>query len=92
LQAKDAAKYGNWAVCLGVLTWCLLVAQLSPFLRGCPLARLQHPADILVRLKLYRFRRSLKFCGREMTDTITLPDFVEAAETKHPGVVVSVLR
>jgi hypothetical protein len=33
-QAKDAAKYGNRADCLGVVTWCLLVAQLTAFFVG----------------------------------------------------------
>ena len=29
---------------------------------------------------------AIVFRSRKMTDTVTLPDFVEAAETKHPGV------
>lgn len=33
-QAQDAAKYSKRADCLGVLTWCLLVAQLTAFFIG----------------------------------------------------------
>lgn len=33
-QAEDAAKHGNRADCLGVVTWCLLVAQLTAFFVG----------------------------------------------------------
>jgi hypothetical protein len=33
-QAKDAVKHGNWAGCLGVISWCLLIAQLTAFFVG----------------------------------------------------------
>jgi len=34
IQAKDATKHRDRASCLGVLTWCLLVAQLTAFFVG----------------------------------------------------------
>jgi hypothetical protein len=33
-HAKDASKHGNWADRLGVLSWCLLIAQLTAFFVG----------------------------------------------------------